>query len=154
MTQISEHFTFEDTYATTHRAWIEPNRAWAAARVPVMRSFAQTVLEPMRAFLGGHPVIPTSWVRCPGLNEVIGSASTSYHIEGVALDFTVPAYGRPYDVARALAASNIPFAQLIYEFGSWVHICAPLPGRIITPINRILTIPRANVCVPGIVLGA
>jgi len=71
----------------------------------------------------GHPVIVSSWYRCPELNRLVGSKVTSAHIRGEAVDFTCPQYGTPYEVAKLLElnAAVLEFDQLIYEH-TWVHI--------------------------------
>ena len=58
--------------------------------------------------------------RCSVLNLLLGGSATSDHPEGLAADFTAPAFGGPKQVIEAIIAAGIPFDQLIYE-GSWVH---------------------------------
>ena len=56
------------------------------------------------------------------LNQAVGGSRTSAHLEGLAADFTAPAFGSPLEVIRKIAASGIEYDQLIYEYGSWVHL--------------------------------
>jgi putative chitinase len=56
------------------------------------------------------------------LNQAIGGASKSSHMDGWAVDFVCPTYGDPYAVCKAIEASGIKYSQLIHEFGRWVHI--------------------------------
>ena len=52
----------------------------------------------------------------------VGGSKISAHMQGLAADFTAPGFGTVLQVARKIAASEIAYDQLIYEFGSWVHI--------------------------------
>jgi zinc D-Ala-D-Ala carboxypeptidase len=98
----------------------------------------------------GHPVVVSSWYRCPALEEVIapGKRTVGHHTLGAAVDFTCPGYGSPIEIASRLSTITAALAigQLIYEFGAWVHI-SRLP---VAPINRVLTIDGRGVQV-GIV---
>jgi hypothetical protein len=95
------------------------------------------------------PIIVSSGYRCPALNTVIGSSSTSDHIKACAADWSAPSFGKPVDVCRALApmVGILGIGQLIHEFGQWVHTSTLVPQRV---SNRIITISKAGV-VTGIV---
>ena len=77
-------------------------------------------MERVRDLLG-YGIRVSSWYRCPALNAAVGSKPTSDHVLGWAIDFTCSDYGTPLEVSKTIAASNVEFAQLIYE-GAWVHI--------------------------------
>lgn len=66
-------------------------------------------------------ILVSSWFRCLKLNRLVGSADTSAHRLGWAIDFTSPKFGPPLAICRAIIAAGIAFDQLIYE-GTWVHI--------------------------------
>lgn len=85
------------------------------------------VLQPARDLIGA-PVIITSGWRPEWLNVTIGGSRASQHITGNAADFVVN--GLPaLEVARRIESSGVPYDQLIYEFGGWVHISQPnVPG--------------------------
>ena len=78
------------------------------------------VLEPIRESLGVVHI--SSGYRCPELNEAIGGAKTSQHVEGKASDIVVNDI--PVDVVfDYIKRSNIDFDQMINEFdGAWLHI--------------------------------
>ena len=78
------------------------------------------VLEPIRNALGVVHI--SSGYRCPELNEAIGGAKTSQHVEGKASDIVVNDI--PVDVVfDYIKRSNIDFDQMINEFdGAWLHI--------------------------------
>jgi hypothetical protein len=73
-------------------------------------------------YLGGLGIVVSSGYRCKELNVAIGGAKTSRHMTGLAVDFTVPRYGNPLTVAKAIRDSGIPYNQLIHEYGKWVHL--------------------------------
>ena len=54
--------------------------------------------------------------------SVPGSSSTSQHCKFEAADFTSPGFGSVLDVAKKIMYSDIKFDQLIYEYGSWIHL--------------------------------
>ena len=87
------------------------------------------LLEQIRTLLGSHSIHISSGYRSLALNRYIGSNDTSAHVRGYAADFTCPAFGKPIEVAKKIAESNLKFDQLIYE-GTWVHIsCDPQNRR-------------------------
>lgn len=82
------------------------------------------LLEPVREHFGAISV--ASGYRCPALNAAVGGAARSAHMDGRAADV------KPVDPAITLReivgwviASQLPFDQVIYEFGSWVHLAIP-----------------------------
>jgi hypothetical protein len=78
-------------------------------------------LEAVQCLLGA-PLQISSGYRCPELNQAVGGASTSQHMQGLAADFVCPVYGPPLAIAQALRDSHIRFDQCILEWGEWVHL--------------------------------
>jgi len=91
-----------------------------AELLPNLRTLAEG-LEQVRALLGAALEVSSGY-RGNALNEVVGGAPASHHVQGWAADFTCPEYGSPLETALALAASDIPFDTLILEYGRWVHL--------------------------------
>ena len=80
-------------------------------------------LQPIRNMLG-KPMIISSGFRCPELNKLVGGVSNSQHLEGKAVDFTVPGE-TVAGIIFKIQTSNIEFDQLIHEKikgKEWVHI--------------------------------
>jgi zinc D-Ala-D-Ala carboxypeptidase len=70
----------------------------------------------------GHPLIIHSGYRSAALNKAVNGVNTSAHCFGLAVDFTCPKFGTPYQVATKIAQCSCPtIDQLIREYG-WVHI--------------------------------
>lgn len=100
------------------------------------------LLEQVRTLLGDRALHISSGYRCPELNQAVGSKSTSRHLHGLAADFTCSQYGSPLQICRAIAASSIPFDQIIHEYGRWVHIGLALPGQALR--RQQLTIDKGG----------
>lgn len=89
----------------------------------VMSALRRTAvfMEDVRTRLGA-PIHISSGYRCLLLNRALKSKDTSQHVLGEAVDFTAPRFGTPRQIVDVLQDSEIPFDQLILEFGRWVHI--------------------------------
>ena len=86
------------------------------------------LLEQVRALLK-KPIIVNSAFRSKPVNDAVGSKDTSQHRIGCAADIRVPGM-TPKQVVQACIDANIPYDQIIEEFGSWTHISVPdMPSR-------------------------
>ncbi len=93
---------------------------------------AATRLQLLRDRLG-EPIKVTSWLRTKELNAIIpGSSKTSAHMDGYAIDCHIDGMD-PYRLCKFahdyLTDANIPFDQIIHEYGSWMHISFDPKGR-------------------------
>lgn len=83
------------------------------------------ILEPLRKGVG-QPIKVNSGFRAPKVNRAVGGVSTSAHCFGLAADIVCPRYGNAKAfckfVEKYLNDNNIAFDQIIYEFGTWVHV--------------------------------
>ena len=84
-----------------------------------LRELAQA-LERIQALLG-FPLHISSAFRSPKVNSAVGGSVTSAHMDGYAADFTCEAFGSPLQVCQAIASSDIPYDQVIYEYERWCH---------------------------------
>jgi len=139
---LSPNFTLEEaTFSETAvRMGIDNNPS--PEQLENMKKTAEG-MEKVRALLG-KPVRVSSWLRLPAVNQAIGGAVKSSHMDGWAVDFTCPGFGDPYTVAKALKESDIQVDQVIHEFGRWVHISfAPeMRGQFLTifkPQNKYVS---------------
>jgi hypothetical protein len=88
-----------------------------------LKLIADNVFQPLRDWYG-KPITISSGYRSPELNSAIGGSLTSQHSNGQALDLdTVSDNLKLFNYIK----SNLPFDQLIYEFGdddnpAWVHV--------------------------------
>ena len=123
MPQLTPHFSLEEFLVseTAARRGI-PNTPDDAALANLKR--LADVLEAVRTRLG-TPLLITSGYRSPELNAAVGGSQNSAHMRGLAADFHCPGYGNPLQVCQAISAMDlldVPFDQLIHEFGLWVHL--------------------------------
>jgi zinc D-Ala-D-Ala carboxypeptidase len=81
------------------------------------------LLEQVRTLLG-KPILVNSAFRSKPVNDAVGSRDTSQHRLGCAADIRVPGL-TPKQVVQACIDANVPFDQIIEEFGSWTHISVP-----------------------------
>lgn len=130
---LSEHFSLEEFTASDTASRRNIDNTPPDAIIDNLRKLAET-MELVRALLG-QPIHITSGYRCSALNKIIGSKPSSSHVQGLACDFKCPEYGSPDIIANAIAASEIDFDQVIFEFCSWVHIGIGAKAR-----KQVLTI--------------
>lgn len=136
--RLSPHFTLAELTAsqTAERRGLD-NTPNATAIANLTRVAA--LLEQVRALIG-KPIIVTSGYRSPEVNLAIGSTNKSQHPLGCAADIKVHGM-TPRQVIEACIKADIPYHQIIEEFGSWVHISVPnTPSE--APRKQALTIDR------------
>lgn len=127
--RLTEHFSLDEMVFSQTAARRGIDNTPSPAIIENLRATA-AVMERVRSLLGDNPIRVSSGYRCPELNAAVGGSKNSAHMQGLAVDFTCAGYGTVYEVANAIASSNIEFDQLIYEFGTWVHLGLRVgPGR-------------------------
>lgn len=140
MTRLTKHFTLEEfTCSATASARGIDN----TPPEPIIRNLTRLAQfnEEVRAVLGGVPMAISSGYRCEQLNKAVGGSKNSAHLDGLANDFTAPAFGTPLEVCQALDKSPLDFDQLIYEHSAaavWVHLGIAKEGT--KPRRQVLTI--------------
>lgn len=92
-----------------------------------LKTIANEIFQPLRDSLS-TPIFVSSGFRSLRLNRAIGGAATSQHCKGQALDLDAHKYGSTTnkDIFEYIK-DNLPFDQLIWEFGTdeepdWVHV--------------------------------
>lgn len=134
---LSRHFTLQEMTASQTAA--RNNLDNTPTEDTLYRMvFLCAHLERVRAICGNNPVIVTSGYRSPVVNARVGGSDGSAHMRGLAADFIIPRFGPAQMVAQAIVQSDIPFDQLILEFGGWVH----LGVRLDKPRRQVLTATR------------
>lgn len=118
--KLTEHFTLAEMTISQEAARRglanDPN----ADQITALRALCQNVLEPVRTHFGA-PLSVSSGFRAPRINKAVGGSATSQHPKGEAADFIV--FGQSVDaVFDYLRRSDLPFDQVIHEFGQWVHV--------------------------------
>jgi len=136
--QITEHFSYEELISSATAARLGIDNSHPSPEVLSAAAHTATCMETVRDILN-VPIHVDSFIRCPALNEAVGSKPTSQHIKGEACDFTAPDFGTPLEIAQELIKNRVTvkFDQLIME-GTWVHIsfCSPTS----TPRDEVLSL--------------
>jgi zinc D-Ala-D-Ala carboxypeptidase len=105
-----------------------------------LRRLCEELLQPIRDALG-KPMAITSGLRPPWLNTLIGGAANSEHVDARAADFKVVGM-TPYQVTMIISKMDLPWNQLIHEFGSWTHIS--IAPAAVPPKREIMTAARID----------
>jgi len=88
--------------------------------IPNAVALCENVLEPARAVLG--PIRVNSGYRSKKVNSAVGGAWGSQHQFGQAADIIPLGINVPLFDLYEYIYKNLLFDQLIWEFGSWVHV--------------------------------
>lgn len=117
----SVNFTWKEvTVSETADARGISNQPHAEDLPAILHTAAQ--MEAVRRLLNDNPVVVNSWYRNEDVNRLVGGVPNSAHRLGYAVDFTCAGFGDVTAVCKAIAASGLQYDQLIWEYGSWVHI--------------------------------
>ena len=85
-----------------------------------IQELVTTCLQPLREAAGAGIYI-SSGFRPLELNGRIGGSKTSAHITGSAADLKVTGQS-PYETSRLIVELELPYDQVIHEFGKWTHL--------------------------------
>ena len=95
--------------------------------IPSAKALAENIFQPIREHFGS-PIYVSSGFRSDALNEAIGGSKTSQHSKAEAMDIDMDHRKGPEneDIFHYIK-DNLPFDQLIWEFGTdkrpnWVHV--------------------------------
>ena len=124
MDNISKYISYKEAVKTNVRhAKNIPN----ADQLSAMRYIATRVFGPVREFVGGALYV-SSFFRSAMVNKAIGGSTTSQHCKGEAIDIDCDVFGNGTNKeVFEYIKENLPFDQLIWEFGdsnnpAWVHV--------------------------------
>ena len=139
---LSPNFTLEELCASTKAKELQIiNQVTDAVHLQALKVLAKDVLQPIRDMHEG-PVTITSGYRQPALNKALGGSPTSQHPKGEAADITVGSPADNKDLFEQIARSDIPYDQLICEFGGeWLHVSHRLHG---TQRRQVLEAYKVN----------
>ena len=140
---ITPHFTFDEMTVSQLAA----RDGFDNNPPPEARANLQLLcgaLEQVRALFGA-PIIVSSGFRSEKVNRLIGGATNSQHVQGLAADFTVIEVS-PRETVRRISECAVPFDQLILEFDRWVHLSVARG----TPRRQVLTMRKGSGYVAGL----
>lgn len=131
--RLSKSFTLAELCVTSARLDNTPGQK----QIESLRTLATDILQPLRDAVG-VPVNVTSAYRAPAVNKAVGGTKTSQHVLGEAADIVVAGMS-PREVCETIIALNLPFDQLIQEFGRWTHVSRGPRNR-----RQVLTATRSK----------
>jgi hypothetical protein len=88
------------------------------------------------------PLMITSGYRPRDLNSLIGGSENSAHMLGCAADVRSNKYSS-YELCELVMDLDLPFDQVINEFGEWMHVSIPNFGEA-KPRKQVLTAERGG----------
>ena len=123
---ITPHFSLEELTASDMADRMGIENSPSEVQVSNLSRLCENVLEPIRENYG-IPFSPSSCYRSSQLNECVGGAKNSQHIDGCAADIEVPGIDN-LDLAKWIKA-NLDYDQLVLEHhvlgdasSGWVHV--------------------------------
>lgn len=117
---LTEHFTLEEMTFSESAARFGLSNEPGATELANLRRIASE-MEAVRTLLGLNPINVHSGYRSIPVNALVGGVPTSAHVKGLACDFVCPGFGSNYAIAKKIESSDIPYDQVILEYG-WVHL--------------------------------
>lgn len=110
------------------------------AHLEAAKELAKNIFQPIREHFA-VPIFLSSGYRSDALNKAIGGSATSQHSKGEAIDIDMDGRKGPSNTEIFhYIRENLPFDQLIWEFGTnekpdWVHVSykkgGPQRGQIL-----------------------
>jgi zinc D-Ala-D-Ala carboxypeptidase len=123
---LSQHFSLAEMVesATARRLQIKEQFTPSPQIVNNLTLLCTNLLEPLRQKVGA--IVVTSGYRCPRVNKAVGGVVTSQHLLGQAADIYAINISKAA-LFETIKQSNLPFDQLIWEYGTqlepaWVHV--------------------------------
>lgn len=140
---LSAHFSLRELTITEHR---DVDNSPRDDIIPRLRHLARQ-LENVRELVG-EPIFVTSGYRCPALNRLVGGAPDSDHTYGLAADIHAPGFTTTQLYEKLYANRQaLGYRQLIWEYGSWVHVAFFLEGSGQAPkppLQSLVIYPRTH----------
>jgi hypothetical protein len=123
MDRLTKHVSFKEATRTSRKLDNTPN----ANQLKNMIALCENIFEPLRVW-AGEPIKINSMFRSPAVNVAIGGAKNSQHTanNGSAMDIDATDKKTNADLFNYIR-ENLPFDQLIWEFGNdknpdWIHV--------------------------------
>ena len=118
--QLSKNFSLAELTVSQEAARSGLKNTPSHDQTLALIALCQNVLQPLRDRIR-RPIVITSGFRSVSINRRIGGASASQHCKGQAADFIVPGL-ELRNVIQLMRNMELPYDQLILEFGRWIHV--------------------------------
>lgn len=125
--QLSANFTLPELTISQTASRHGIRNVPSTAEVANLKRLCNEILQPLRNQLK-KPVVVTSGFRSRELNRAVGGSQTSAHVDGRAADIHVPGMSTA-QLVKKIHELDLPFDQVIDEFGDWVHVGIARPGE-------------------------
>ena len=123
--KFSKHISWKEATGSATAKKLEIDNTPNDEQLNNMQDLAEDLFEPLRERVG-EPILINSFFRCEELNKAIsGSATTSQHIEGCAIDLDATKISNCE--LFYIIKNEFEFDKLIWELGDdnnpdWIHI--------------------------------
>ena len=134
--RLSKNFTLEEFLLSQTATRLGLDMTPGPEIIENLQRLVTGCLQPLRDEVNAGIFI-SSGFRPLELNTAIGGSKTSAHVRGDAADLKVSGQ-TPYDTCELIIAMQLPFDQVIHEFGRWVHLGVgdTLRGEALTAYKR------------------
>jgi len=123
--KFSKHISWKEATGSATAKKLEINNTPNDEQLNNMQDLAEDLFEPLRERVG-EPILINSFFRCEELNKAIsGSATTSQHIKGCAIDLDATKISNCE--LFYIIKNEFEFDKLIWELGddnnpAWIHV--------------------------------
>ena len=123
--KFSKHISWKEATGSATAKKLEIDNTPNDEQLNNMQNLAEDLFEPLRERVG-EPILINSFFRCEELNKAIsGSATTSQHIEGCAIDLDATKISNCE--LFYIIKNEFEFDKLIWELGddnnpAWIHV--------------------------------
>ena len=133
--KISEHLDLSEIIRSESAKRAGITNMPTEEHIKNLKLLAENIFEPIRANFR-VPIRISSGYRSKSLNSYIAGSMSSQHCKGEAIDIDMD--GNPHGITNAqifqYIKNNLPFDQLIWEFGTnenpdWVHVSYSSTGK-------------------------
>ena len=124
---LSASFTLEGLCFSSTALRLGLDNTPNAGEINNLHRLCDDLLEPAQTILG-VPFSINSGYRSPALNQAVGGATASAHMDGRAADFTASKMDLQ-GVFNTLRKSDLPYDQIIFECHAWIHLAIAREGE-------------------------
>ena len=117
--RLSKNFTLDEFLVSQTAARNDIDMTPSEGIIANLSDYCQHLLQPLRDETG--PIFISSGYRPLVLNTLIGGSDSSAHVHGRAADFKILEM-TPYDTCLKIMQMELPYDQVIHEFGRWTHM--------------------------------
>jgi len=140
--QLTRNISFEEMTLTSHRKYLEKNRAEGERLIGTLKATAQMLQRVRNKW--DKPLIIHSGFRGKALNRVIGGSKLSQHCLAEAADFHIVGVELEEVFEWIWKESGLKFGQLIGEGVvkdrfSWIHLSLGSPFRKANRSGEVLS---------------